>query len=147
MTPTVCGILRISVHARPLSTRKLGRLAMSETAYYPTKREWVEAYLAWKTAHPHLATEAMKPFRSKLVRGCRRKAWHPSYAAAMAIVEKLECRPGRVVHAYRCDLCGNFHVGNTSAALMGKKDLKCAACHLGFCQHCTGCACTKNVHE
>jgi hypothetical protein len=76
--------------------------------------EWKAFYAAWKAANPDLCGDEFKLRRQKVVRGCRGKALYDDYAEAMRVVADLPVREGKVLHAYRCPICGCFHVGNTA---------------------------------
>lgn len=77
-------------------------------------KEWKLLYATWKEANPGLCGDAFKWKRHNLVRGCRGKALYDTYAEAMRIVVELPLRQGKVLHAYRCEICLSWHVGNTS---------------------------------
>ena len=83
-------------------------------------KEWVQMYEVWKAANPNMQGEDLKSVRVKMVRGCKGKAQYESYGEAMAIVNDLPARKGRALHAYRCPICGNWHVGNTSLYKIGR---------------------------
>ena len=77
-------------------------------------KEWKTVYEAWKQANPDMCGDEFKLKRQKVVRGCRGKALYDSYAEAMRIVVELPLREGKVLHAYKCQICAAWHVGNTA---------------------------------
>lgn len=74
-----------------------------------TIKEWVRLYESeWRRPLAHLP----KAERAKLVRGCKGKAIYDSPEEAAAVVATLPLRPGYLVGAYDCPVCGSIHVGN-----------------------------------
>jgi hypothetical protein len=72
-------------------------------------REWKHLYqTVWRALFAHLP----KAERAKLVRGCRGKAIYDSRDEAEQVIDRLTLRPGKLLGAYDCPLCGDIHTGN-----------------------------------
>ena len=74
-----------------------------------TMREWKYLYVTeWRHVFAHLPKED----RAKLVRGCIGKAVYDSRSEAERVIDRLPLRPGELLGAYECPLCGGIHTGN-----------------------------------
>ena len=72
-------------------------------------REWKQLYeTQWRPVFAHLP----KQERAKLVRGCMGKAIYDSRDEAERVIDRLPLRPGELLGAYDCPLCGDIHTGN-----------------------------------
>jgi hypothetical protein len=72
-------------------------------------KEWAELYESmWRPPFVHLSKED----RGKLVRGCKGKDVYDSHEEASAAIAELPLRPGYLLGAYICPLCGGIHLGN-----------------------------------
>jgi len=72
-------------------------------------REWKQLYeTQWRHVFAHLPRQE----RAKLVRGCIGKALYDSHHEAERVIDRLPLRPGELLGAYDCPLCGEIHTGN-----------------------------------
>lgn len=81
--------------------------------YQRSNKEWEHLYrTVWRLPFAGLS----KKLRAKLVRGCQGKDVYTSPEEALPIIAEMEVRPGFYIKCYSCQLCGQFHIGNSRTA-------------------------------
>lgn len=81
--------------------------------YRRSSKEWETMYrTVWRLPFAGLSKE----LRAKLVRGCHGKDVYESPEEAEPIIAQMPVRSGLYIKCYSCQLCGQFHIGNSRNA-------------------------------